>query len=190
MKTLSSTKLPFPPKTLLPVKSKSGIQSRKESLQLFLTKLTEELVFMTSSTFLKFIRAKKYCPRICSKVLDYKGKITHNKYGFRDFMFLKKARVLVSLTNQESAASRFDTYMNKFSLAAIKKSPALSSLEIWSKNNESDNPFHYIRSWAIDFKIQAISLWVSSTSIAVGMDDGAVFWKDVDFGQEPLGEIS
>jgi WD40 repeat protein len=175
----------LPGKTMFKVTSYDGLNKRKLQLEQFLKECVARKDIMTSESFKDFVEIDKHSPELSSHGPEKLSEYTELPLGIRDLIYMKYENIMFIACSDMNIASRLDAYLTNVNLPWEKKTDAhisVGAIFAYKVTSDSDKNFYFDKLWAKSFPKQTgVVAWDSeSSSLAVGLDDGRIFFFKVN----------
>ena len=175
----------LPGKTMFKVTSYDGLNKRKQQLEVYLRECVARKDIMTSEAFKDFIEMDSHSPELTAAGPEKLSEFIDLPLGVRDFIYLKYENIMFIACSDMNIASRLDAYLTNVNLPWEKKTDAhisVGAIFAYKITSDSDNQFYFEKLWAKSFPKQTgVISWESeSNTLAVGLDDGKLFFYKVN----------
>ncbi len=175
----------LPGKTMFKVTSYDGLTKRKLQLEQFLQSCVQRKDIMTSEAFKEFVEMERHSPELTANGPEKIAEYVDLPLGIRDFVYLKYENIMFLACSDMNIASRLDAYLTNVNLPWEKKTDAhisVGAVFAYKVTNDSNNAFYFEKLWAKSFPKQTgvISWEPESSTLAVGLDDGKIFFYKIN----------
>ena len=185
---------PIPKKSFFALKKQEDLDARRVGLELFLKNCMGRQDLFSNPELIKFLQLHNYAPEQRLNHMGLLGYLSHEKLGFRDFVFHKD--YVFTVTGQMNIIDRLDAGLVNIKMPWDGKMPKntlllpVGSLEVWSRFEEAGVDFVYRRGFSKRFDSQIICLEMCEKlkMVFAGCDNGYIYGLSFEGLKKVSGE--